>query len=136
MASSPQTEKEILFARLDHLDELALEDEEAEEDKVTVDYTSKHKYIHTSATKIRESHTGQSNDPGSKVGSLTSPARTTELALPTPSSQETMRAQNPSPKSGSNKIRPKPSKKQRARKSLQLQPEDAQVFRGLTLCKV
>jgi hypothetical protein len=135
MASSSQTEKEIFFARLDHLDELALE-EEGEEDKVTADYTSKHKYIHSSATTNRESHTGQSDDLGSKVGSLTSPARTTGLALPAPSSQETMRAQNLSPKSRFNEIRPKLSKKQRARKSLQLQPEDAQVFRGLTLCKV
>lgn len=132
MLSSSQSKKELFFNRLDELDELALEND----DHLINDHMLKvAPYL-----SPRTLHRGRSpldQDVSISQRKLSSSALTTvELGTSTPTSKSMKSAKISKRSLESDKIPPKPSKKPRNKKSLQLQPEDAQIFKGLTFCEI
>lgn len=127
MASWSRDEKEIFFARLDGLDELALESE----DNITSDSLG---HPQVSIILHRACRTSDQKAPSSQV-ELTCPPEVTRLGQFAPSSQKVMPTQSSNRRSRSGRPTPKLSRRQSSKKSLQLQTEDAQIFRGLTFCE-
>jgi hypothetical protein len=132
MASSTQAEKEAFFRRLDELDELALEND----GEVTDDTTLKAQH-HSHNLTQHQSRADVGDREPSNSHTRTPPAPWTKGVISSgPLSKETMPAKISKRRSVSKKMAPKLSKKPISEKSFQLQPEDAQIFRGLTFCEI
>lgn len=130
MATSSQKEKEIFFTRLDQLDKLALEIDEDVGNDHTLEW--KRSSPNIPLPNSRPDQQIASNSPVRPSSSLASIRRQPSSPLST----RKMPPRASSHKPGSEKLLWKPAKKQGGKKSLQLQPEDAQIFRGLTFCKL
>ena len=126
MAGSLQDSKEIFFRRVDELDELALEDD----GEVQPESASQAVYHYSDSIRQHDSRPSKQELSNPHMRSASSP-RTTGLNSLAPS-KEIMTSKR---RSRSGKVPPKLSKRQSSKKSLRLQPEEAQVFRGLTFCE-
>jgi hypothetical protein len=129
MASSSQDEKAIFFRGLDELDEFALESDHKE----TFDPTTNGEHLyspHKESSKPLFSQTKA--DSHARLTRVSRPTRSGSLVGP---SKLKMSSIISSRKSGFGKVLMKHAKKQNGKKSLQLQPEDAQIFQGLTFCE-
>ncbi len=130
MASSSQDQKQAFFTRLDELDDLALENvDEARNDSIF-----KIRRLCSSTTLHPEPPSCKPAASNSQVSPNFVPMTTRVDSLAC-LSKETMPAQTSIGGSGFGKVPPKLSKKQSSKKSLHFQPEDAQIFRGLTFCE-
>lgn len=131
MASLSQEEKTLFFMRLDELDELALENDQE------VTYNSFSNGKHLSSSDISYSGTTSSQQKAAKpqirTARVSKTTRSGSFAAPL---KRKMSSPTSSRESRSGKASTKQLKKQRNKRSLQLQPEDAQIFRGLTFCKI
>jgi hypothetical protein len=133
MASSMQGEKEAFFRRLDELDELALENDG--EDTVT-DTIIAAQHHHSHILTQQQSRAGAGDrEPSSSHTRIPPAPLTKNLILPGSSSKEIMPAKISKRRSISKNVPPKLSKKPANKNSCQLQPEHAQIFRGLTFCR-
>lgn len=130
MASSMRTDKEVFFRRLDEIDELALDTD----GEVTSEHALKVRRLYYFNT-LHCKHTSREQEIiNSEV--RPTPSTITELGPNAPLSEVIiMPAQPSNRRTVSGKAPPKLSKKQSSKKSIQLQPEDAQIFRGLVFCE-
>jgi hypothetical protein len=126
MASSSQDEKKIFFKGLDDLDELALEN--SGDITINTEINTTHIYTASIISSKRSSSQGASS-PQLEL------ACTSKKTGPALSPKPTMPAQTSKRRSANPKVPPMLSKKQSGKKSFQLQPEGAQIFRGLTFCE-
>jgi hypothetical protein len=129
MPSSSQDEKEIFFKGLDELDELALEDDGnatiSFEENTTQSYSA----------NIIPSERSSSQEASNQQVELACASKTTGTGPPALSTKKTIPAQSSKCRSATPQVPPMLSKKQSGKKSFKLQPEDAQIFRGLTFCE-
>ena len=129
MASSSQNEKAIFFNGLDQLDAWALEvDHEEIFDSAT---NSQHLYSpHITSSKPLVSQPRVAN-PQVRRTRVSRTTRSGSLAAPT---RLKMSSSTLTRKSRSDKVCAKQPKKKKNIRPLKLQPEEAQIFRGLTFC--
>lgn len=131
MSPSSQSEKEIFFNRLDELDELALEND----DHLIIDPILK-VAPYLSPSILHSERSPRDQEVSNSQRKLASALTTAEIGTSTPASRGMKSAKISKRSLGSDKVPPRMSKKQRSKKSLQLQPEDAQIFKGLTFCEI
>lgn len=127
MARLLQDEKSLFFTRVEELDELASETD----DEATAVLEIKHCY--SSDILYRERHLSEQRACHSQL-SLTPAPKTTRVSPQMPPARDKMPAQTLSRRPTTGKVPSKLSKKQSRKKPLKLQPEGAQIFRGLTFC--
>lgn len=131
MASSVRMDKEGFFRRLDELDELALEtDSEAPSEHALKSrrlYSSNTLHCEHASSKQEISHSEVRPTPSTITG-LDPAAPISDVII--------MPAQTSKRRTVSGKAPPKLSKKQSRKKSIQSQPEDMQIFRGLGFCEI
>lgn len=133
MASSTQGEKEAFFKRLDELDELALEND-GEDTNIDATIAVQHHHSHILTQQQSLADAGDQVPPSSLTRIPPAPL-TKDVISPGPSSKAIMPAKILKRRSISENVPPKLSKKPTYKKSCQLQPEHAQIFRRLTFCK-
>lgn len=130
MASSMRTDKEVFFRRLDELDELAWETD----GEATSEHALKVRRLCSFNTLHCEHTSREQKISNSEV--RPTPSTITELGPNAPLSEVIiMPAQSSNRRAVSAKPPPKLSKKQSSKKSIQLQREGAQIFRGLVFCE-
>ena len=131
MASSMRIDKEVFFRGLDELDELAFETDSEATSEHALKLRRHYRYntLHCEHTSLKQ------EIPNLKV--RPTPSTITRLGPIAPLSDViTMPAQASKRRRVSDKVSPKFSRKQKPKKSIQLQPEDAQIFRGLVFCEI
>jgi hypothetical protein len=129
MSSSSPDEKKIFFKGLDELDELALEDD----GDATISFEENTTHIYSA--NIIPSERFSSQEASNQQVELACTSKTTGSGPPALSTKKTISAQSSKRRSATPQLPPMLSKKQSGKKSFQLQPEDAQIFRGLTFCE-
>ena len=130
MASSMRMYKEVFFRRLDELDELALETDV----EVTSEHALKVRRLYSFNTLPCEHTSREQEISNSEV--RPTPSTVAGLGPIAPLSEVIiMPAQSSKRRTVSGKAPPKLSKKQSSKKSIQVQPEGAQIFRGLVFCE-
>ncbi len=131
MASSMRMDKEVFFRRLDELDELAFEtDSEAtSECALKLRRLYSHNNLHDEHTScVQEISNSEVRPTPSTIPGIGSTTLLSDVI--------TMPAKAPKRREVSGKVPPELSRKRRPKKSIQLQSEDAQIFRGLVFCEI
>jgi hypothetical protein len=131
--ASTQGEKEAFFKGLDEPDELALEND-GEDTVIDATVTAQHHYSHFLTHQQSRAGAGDREHSSSHRKPPLAPL-TKDAISPGPPSKKIMPAKISKRRSISKNVSPKLSKKSSNKKSCQLQPEYAQIFRGLTFCK-
>jgi hypothetical protein len=127
MASPSEGEKETFFTRLDELDVLPW--------KMMARFRLNGSQATPSSIQyLRQGHYFSHSEASTSYSDLTLPRTARIIGSPAHTLKVTMPAQISKRKSQSGKAPSKPSKKQGGKKSLQLQPDGAQIFRGLIFC--